>query len=85
MKYEPETLNQLARRVNLPAAWLKQEAEAGNLPCLRVGQRLLFSPQAVNRALLELAEQRKADPHRRDVAADVFTPPNSKEDDDGQF
>ena len=56
MKDEPETLNQLARRVNLPAAWLRHEAEAGNLPCLRVGRRFLFSPQAVNRALLERAD-----------------------------
>ena len=50
---EPETLNQLSRRTGLPAAWLKREAEAGSLPCLRVGRRFLFSPAAVNRALLE--------------------------------
>jgi hypothetical protein len=62
MKDEPETLNQLSRRVNLPAAWLKQEAEAGNLPCLRVGRRFLFSPEAVNRALLERAQRTEGTP-----------------------
>ena len=62
MKDEPETLNQLARRVNLPAAWLKREAETGNLPCLRVGRHFLFSSRAVNRALLERAEQREIHP-----------------------
>ncbi len=61
MKDEPETLNQLSRRVNLPAAWLKQQAETGNLPCLRVGRRFLFSPEAVNAALLVLAEHTEAE------------------------
>ena len=59
---EPETLNQLSRRTSLPAAWLKKEADAGNLPCLRVGRRYLFSPEAVNRALLERAERTEAAP-----------------------
>ena len=54
----PETLNQLARRTSLPAAWLKKEAEAGNLPCLRVGRRFLFSPEAVNTALLARASSK---------------------------
>ena len=61
MEDRPETLNQLARRTLLPAAWLKQEAEAGNLPCLRVGRRFLFAPEAVNHALLELAKRPTAE------------------------
>ena len=52
----PETLNQLARRLKLPAAWIKQEVQAGRLPCLRIGKRFLFSPDAVNRTLLKRAE-----------------------------
>ena len=55
MSQEPETINQLARRLNLPATWIKREATEGRIPCLRVGSRLLFSPEAVNRVLLERA------------------------------
>jgi hypothetical protein len=45
----------LAARVRLPAAWLRQEALAGRIPCLRVGRRLLFNVEAVKAALYERA------------------------------
>ncbi len=45
----------LANRLKLPAAWLKAEAEAGRIPSLRVGRRLLFNASAVERALLARA------------------------------
>lgn len=45
----------LANRLKLPAAWLKAEAQAGRIPSLRVGRRLLFNLEAVERALLERA------------------------------
>ena len=57
MPNEPESLNQLARRTGLPVTWIRQQASTGNLPCLRVGSRFLFSPAAVNETLLRLAEQ----------------------------
>jgi hypothetical protein len=51
----PLGLHGLARRVGLPAGWLREQALAGRLPCLRVGRRLLFDLAAVQRALAALA------------------------------
>lgn len=56
----------LARRVSLPVAWLKAEAEAGHLPHLKVGRRLLFSVEAVEEALVELAGRQPEDAESRD-------------------
>lgn len=36
-------------------AWLRREAKAGRIPCLRVGRRLLFNTDAVERLLAERA------------------------------
>lgn len=47
----PVRLLQLARETNLPARWLKREADAGRLPHLRVGRVRLFDVEAVNQAL----------------------------------
>lgn len=51
----PLSLSKLAYVLNLPADWLKAEAEAGRLPCLRVGERLLFDRPAAEQALAERA------------------------------
>ena len=53
------TLPLLARRLGLPAAWLKSEAEAGRLPHLRTSRRLMFNLNAVERILSERAEQQQ--------------------------
>ena len=50
-------LQRLAQRLGLPAAWLKAEAEAGGIPSLRAGRRLLFNPEAVEHALIERANE----------------------------
>ncbi len=47
------TLNQLAERTGLPAAWLKREADAGRLPCIRAGRLRMFDLAAVLNALAE--------------------------------
>lgn len=47
------TLNQLAERTGLPAAWLKREADAGRLPCIRAGRRRMFDYSAVRLSLTE--------------------------------
>lgn len=58
----------LARRLQrfgLSMAWLKAEAEAGRIPCLRAGRRLLFDPDAVEQELIERArraQEGRADP-----------------------
>jgi excisionase family DNA binding protein len=49
------TIHRLAYRLKLPAPWLRAQAEAGKIPCLKVGRRVLFNPAAVERALAEMA------------------------------
>lgn len=54
------TLQQLARQLGVPAAWLRSEAAAGRVPVLRAGRRWLFDTDAVEQVLRERArEQRK--------------------------
>lgn len=47
------TLNQLSERTGLPAAWLRREADAGRLPCIRAGRLRMFDLAAVLKALAE--------------------------------
>ena len=49
-------LHALSRRLGLPAAWIKAEAEAGRIPSLRAGRRLMFNPDAVERILIDRAK-----------------------------
>jgi len=51
----PLVLSAMARRARVPVAWLKAEAEAGRVPCLRAGRVLLFNPTVVLKMLLERA------------------------------
>jgi hypothetical protein len=51
----------LARKLGLSAAWLKTEANAGRIPCLKVGRRLRFNPAAVERVLSTRASGDRAD------------------------
>ena len=72
------TLRMLARRLRpygLSMAWLRAEAEAGRIPSLRAGRRLMFNVAAVEQALLERAGTiHKKDPagyagsEKRDIA-----------------
>lgn len=48
--------SELGRRTGLPLAWLKREADANRIPCIRAGRRRMFDLEAV---LLELAKQQK--------------------------
>jgi hypothetical protein len=47
----------------LTQAWLRAEAEAGRIPCLRAGRRLLFDVQAVEAALIRRAAERQGGEH----------------------
>ena len=49
------SLNQLAQALRLNRDWLRREALAGRIPCLRAGRRLLFNLEAVRAALAERA------------------------------
>lgn len=50
------TLNQLSERTGLPAAWLRREADAGRLPCIRAGRLRLFDLAAVLKSLSDRQE-----------------------------
>jgi hypothetical protein len=43
-------LTRLAMQLRLPRAWVRAEALAGRLPCLRVGRKLLFTESSVSNA-----------------------------------
>ncbi len=46
-------VDELARATRLPAAWLRREADAGRLPCIRAGRLRMFDLAAVLKALAE--------------------------------
>ena len=46
-----------AFELGVPAAWLRREADAGRIPCLRAGRKRLFNPKAVLNVLAERAVQ----------------------------
>lgn len=48
-------LSGLATRLRLPARWLKAEAVAGRIPCLKVQRHFLFNVEAVRRSLADRA------------------------------
>lgn len=52
----------LARRLGVPASWLRREADAGRLPCVRAGSQRLFDSELVERVLLERARGSAPDP-----------------------
>ena len=61
----PWPLHAMARRINVPAKWLRAEAEAGRIPALNAGGALLFDP--------ELVEQIIRDRLRKAAEAKMFT------------
>lgn len=51
-------LYECANLLQLPAKWLKHNALAGKLPCLKIGKRdIRFNPEAVQRAVEKMAAQ----------------------------
>lgn len=56
------SLGRMARRLGVTRRWLRDAAEAGQVPCLRAGTRLLFAPPAVIETVAALAARpRKGD------------------------
>ena len=45
----------MARRVRVPVRWLRAEAEAGRVPCLKADKAILFDAAEVERVLLKRA------------------------------
>jgi hypothetical protein len=53
METELLPLNRAARRLGVPSRWLRAEANAGRVPCLRAGTRYLFEMSALTETLAE--------------------------------
>ena len=45
------SLSRMARRLGVTQQWLRDQADAGKIPCLKAGNRYLFNPVAVQEAL----------------------------------
>jgi len=65
-------LGAMATRAGVPRGWLRAEAEAGRIPHLRAGGRLLFCVELVERVLLARAGGEVRDPRpSREEARDA--------------
>ena len=53
-------LSRMARRLGVPQQWLREQADAGRVPCLRAGTRYLFSAAAAQEALAVMAARTRA-------------------------
>ncbi len=49
------SLPDMAERLGVPPLWLKEQAEAGRVPCLRVGRKLMFHTKTAQAAVLAMA------------------------------
>jgi hypothetical protein len=49
----------MARHLRVPVKWLRAEAEAGRIPCLKADTAILFDPELVENVLLERARQQQ--------------------------
>lgn len=58
---KPLPLRHAARALRVPEDWLLAQAQAGLVPCLRLGRRLLFSLAAVEAALVKIAATARYD------------------------
>ncbi len=45
------SLARMARRLGVTQNWLRTQADAGEVPCLKAGRRHLFNPSAVEEVL----------------------------------
>ena len=45
------SLSRMARRLGVTQEWLRHQANADKIPCLKAGKRYLFNPIAVQEAL----------------------------------
>ncbi len=49
------SLSRMARRLAVTQRWLRDQADAGKVPCLKADNRYLFNPAAVQEVLAEQA------------------------------
>ncbi len=55
-------LTRMAREVGVPSTWLREKAEAGEIPALRAGSRLLFRAELVKEVVYDLAGRSECEP-----------------------
>jgi len=64
------SLPRAARRLGVTARWLRAEADAGRVPCLRADSRYVFDLAALTRAIADRAARpEQTDANRRQGAA----------------
>jgi hypothetical protein len=54
-EHELAGLRGIAAALRIPSDWLRAEADAGRVPCLRIGRKRYFNLSAVRAALAERA------------------------------
>jgi len=64
---KPLYLGAMARRLRVPATWLRAEAEAGRIPHLRAGSAFLFDPEIVERIVFERLRELSTKPKAVDL------------------
>ena len=68
---EPKTrflpLDALASALGLPRNWLRAQAEAGVIPCIRIGTRCLFDVESVRARIVELTKEPRNDPAAHNI------------------
>lgn len=62
-------LHRAARRIGVTSRWLRNEADAGRVPCLRADGRYLFDVDAVKRGLSQRAAVGEVDGHEQKEAS----------------
>ena len=65
------TLDELAQRLALPCTWLRELADAGEIPAIRVRQRRFFDLEAVRTAITARADDTARTPHRGSVKQEL--------------
>ena len=53
------SLHQISRDLDIPAHWLREQAESGKGPSVMIGRRRYFSPAAVEAAIERMAANGK--------------------------
>lgn len=49
------TTARMARQLGISCDWLREQADAGKIPCLKIGDRYFFSAAAVRDAMAVMA------------------------------
>jgi hypothetical protein len=57
LQTDPLPVNRAARVLGVPARWLRDECESGNLPCLRADRAILIHVPTVASMLAERAKR----------------------------